>query len=586
MISNNEVEIQTSRFIEKLLPLNNRVYLFSGEELLKQNVLTILDPFINDRQGVIKLIENMSEQITLENNDDRNSLKSFVNGLVYNRTRIKQFPYDKTELNSLVIPSNLRGVIFMLEFFLEMEDPNDVLNSNQKIKIENTIRQTYFEENNPNISSLHVNSLKAFIIKENIIKYKSYLMSQINESLTHNHIYFLEEWSERPINVKNYFALNYFLDLVNSDDFIMKLNDESNAEILRLKSKMSNNITLGDVWQSIEFLKELTKDIEVHRLIYALKQFYSIELIYNYFNFALLDLLPKKELAISIIKDKHRYIDNYTKLIMRSFIPDTHEVYESQQESDFQFKNLTYEPSNNNAYDRTFFRKRYVDSYKEEPEKTSDEELEMLYKLTEKVSFLKVASRGHVYRSANGFESGRLNSFKYRDIYYFGENVHHEMKSNYFYLANPFTYFTNEKYIIESTKADSYIFLSLFDIDLFYRKNYYRAKDERFKYLLTSINRFFTNSNDKSKSFFNNHWTGFLFNENEFVPPFSLEDIQVSVLFENLMILNQNTKSVNPKDNIKKDKKFEEYSFPEQMDILELFFNESEFANNSEYNET
>lgn len=583
MISKDEIEIQTSRFIEKLLPLNNRVYLFSGEELLKQNVLTILDPFINDRQGVIKLIEDMSKQITLENNDDHNSLKSFVNGLVYNRTRIKQFPYDKTELNSLVIPSNLRGVIFMLEFFLEMEDPNSVIYPDKKIQIENTIRQTYFEEKNIDLSSLHVNSLKAFIIKENIIKYKSYLMSQINESLTHNHISFLEEWSERPINVKNYFALNYFLDLVNSNDFKVEINDESNAEILRLKSKMSNNITLGDVWQSIEFLKELTKNIEVYRLIYALKQFYSIELIYNYFNFALIDLLPEAELDISIIQSKRRYFDNYTKLIMRSFVPDTFEVYESQQESDFQFKNLTYDSSNNDSYDRTFFEKMYVDSYKGEPRKTSDDELKMLYILTEKVSFLKVTSKGHVYRSANGFDSGRLNSFKYRDIYYFGENVHHEMKSNSFYLVNPFIYFTNEKYIIESTKINSYIFLSLFDIDVFYRKNYYRAKEERFKYLLNSINSVFTNSNDKHRSFFNDHWTGFLFNKKEFVFPFSKEDIQVSTLFEKLMILNENTKTVNPKDFIKKGKKFKEYSFPRQMDLLELFFNQSEFANNPEY---
>lgn len=592
-VNRTELELQASRFIEKLLPINSRVHLFSGEELLKQDIMKVLRPFITSQDTVKTMVETIISQTTLKQYKDSGSLKSFLDGLIYNRTRIKLFPYDSTELNSLVIPSNLRGILFMLEYFIETEDPSashsiDYLKSRLEkflykygIEFDLDFISDCLESNKSNNKRI----LASLIISENVLKYKTFLRMKINESLNVESISFLEEWCERPVEVRNHYSVNYMLGK-NSPTSYQRRGSDVELEINRLKKKKSNNVTIGDVWEAFEIVKDSNRDTETIILIYAIKQLYSVELVLNYFLFTLNTLLVNvfhENKLDSIAQD---YFDNYSKIIMRTFLPDTFEVYESQTDKDLDFVNPVYSNNSGESYDLEKITKLIEKARKQDKNIISVEKCsEMIYRFISKVSYLNVPSKGHIYFAAQGFEVKRLSNYRYRDLYYLGNNIHDIMRSGTIYRADPFTYFTSKSYLDESVLGNNYVFLSIYDIDVFFVKNYYRVKEGRFEYLLRSINRVISDKGKKVPTTLNDHWTGIAPDNGDGRIPFNDDDLYAAALFEKTILSSnsQENKIINIEDILQKGYSFIEHSFVDQMIILGLFFDIGKNKNNPKY---
>ena len=265
-ISDEQIVEMTTRYMSKLLPLESRIY------------MPDLNVYMNTPLSIVD--ENGKK---LKNFD---SIKIAVPELIFIKCRY--LFYNTLGTTSPIVPRNLRDLRLLLSMLFRMPDYN--IECNNKL-----IFQKYFFESW--LNSLEIESLR--IARSLIV---------VNEPTQMNK------------NVVQALNQKYKFDSLNNSDIRNWKNVLNNSTI-------SYNLSIGDTFAVMNYVKQVYADIDTQRLKFFIKSLYSIRL-YEYYDRQTDAIYTKDELDKSK-KDYHdrpnRHddflddISDYRKLIGGSF---------------------------------------------------------------------------------------------------------------------------------------------------------------------------------------------------------------------------------------------------------------------------
>lgn len=226
-----EIALKTNRYLEKLIPVERRLYLPTFDNLeLKNKKLVIL----KKNQSIKKFEE--------ENNEEIKGLEETVLKLIYNKTRIL-FLINKSYINP-IIPRNLRELRNFISFLIGMKEAKE--ETREKIQ------------------------------KENREKFKKYFVQHwLTQNLSHHNQELVREIYSREVREKNKITIELLKE--NLTDY---LNEQEETKNIINENNNSINISLGDVLFILKKLSIVKLDSENKNLIFAIKAIYNF-MIYD-----------------------------------------------------------------------------------------------------------------------------------------------------------------------------------------------------------------------------------------------------------------------------------------------------------------
>lgn len=534
VIDLEEIKDQSSKYIEKLIPNSQRVYLSKMNDVINKPFKQLIEGIAEGKQNS-KFLKEFIESYQMQSIDNECTIGDWIYKALYHKTRLQIKPVDHLEQNKFVLPTNLRGVLQLIELIHVKMSP---------VKYNGTFSKSIGEK-----------------IRKNIMEYKTFLLSNCVNILNKSDNNLVLEWNDTVYDSKNYFLyrelLNRIYNQIKNQGNIEVYNKANLTKLLQINEVQSYNVTLGDVYQIFEEYKKIeTKHNSQMYLVYFMKVLYSIELLDNYLG-AFIDINQDISIIEKIAQERigvgQDYLEKYIKLINVKIIPDDFMYYDIESKNIFSFyndKNLLLDQSNSDS-------------------ETSDKEVitkETYESFINKVVYSSVAARGEVTkgtRSKIKKESlvseeflDRLNiSTKYPSKVYFQNSIFQyreafsfdiKLKDNTNYYFDPFSFAGKKEYVLNSfkpTAPETYIFYSLFDIDVFVRMNFFRHSEEfPFHYMLSKINRILTTEISRSANVFEHdlqkHLSTSIFgimDENKCQGPFTTEELEYSKYFDKLV---------------------------------------------------
>lgn len=438
-ITDEEIKEQAAKFIEKSFPRSQRVYLrINNRSSIKQ----ILEPFIEEQQeGQLELLLNKDEQ-----------LDEFIKAQIQLNTRLMMEPIDRFELTSFVYPNSLRSTLQYLELIYHLTDYEALLSH-------------YTVSEKTTLSSEEV--IKASeVLRKNVKRYKYFLLSLFIEQLNNSEYDILDEWLNRSYNSRNsYICTKLGSILLEHIDSVWI--DFDPKTIRTIIDKQVYNVSLGDVFTMFEYYKRLMKSSEksIH-FIYAMKLLYSIELLLTYskatINYYKMEEADRKNDLLY----KEIGLSNYIYLAQGKIMPDGM-FYNNELISGNLDKVVYYKKS-------------------------------MSRELLGKIVYSDITANGDIRRTSQKVEQDfRVRNFNYQYRYFFKKE---DFTENNQYLADPYSFLSDIYYLEEvldsftdSVAPSMYIFYSMFDMDVFVRKNYSKQNESNLvRYGLKRLNEIFT----------------------------------------------------------------------------------------------
>ncbi|BDU50720.1 hypothetical protein [Haliovirga abyssi] len=238
-MSYDEIKNMTEKYLEKLIPLERRLYL----------------PKLEDIRMTSKV------EVNYENGNK-------IEGGIIDQFVRKQI-YLKTDMifidGKYIIPDNLRGLVELIVLLVKMEDVRD-LKKRKKERIE-------------------------IINSENFIKFKEYIFENwIKTYLTYQQQNALKELVKRDVTERNKFIINKIEDiysLLDKDDEYRararargKGDYEQEIEYQNIVNLNNNgaNVSLGDLLFVLNKADRYKIELQDKKFIYAIKMIYSIML--------------------------------------------------------------------------------------------------------------------------------------------------------------------------------------------------------------------------------------------------------------------------------------------------------------------
>lgn len=460
-VSINELQEQASNFIEKGLPRQHRVYL-----LITQNtsIYSVLYPFISQEE--LDGIEYLKKI----------NLNEFIHNQLMEQTRLSIKPTDGSELTKYIFPKTLRSTIQYLQMLHSMEDYSSSLTESDDFD-----------------SSI-------VILRKNIKKYKYFFFSLLQDNLTPEYLYVIEEFTNLDNYYKNSYTCVTLLSFIDDD----ALTSKHNKEVY--------NIFLSDVFESMYYFKEKFTDELSNYFIYSLKMLYSIEmllaitksmkLMHDFTNEAQENLHPNPD-QYFITKIQ---LDKYLNLNRGKIMPD----------SFWYNKELSVTPSNDLSKFINWINTHSVNS-------------DMRDYVSTYLFYSDISSSGDVriYGEKSLDYTKRNFHFKYRKF-----NLKKKFEVNNHYNIDLYSVLSDEAYMIFSMYKNiyelknHYIFYSMFDLDLFIRKNYSfqtpNSVSHTITYSIDRVNDNFIKSNLNNRNFEENKIVAPLFKGDGNTIPYSL----------------------------------------------------------------
>lgn len=432
-ITMNELREQSANFLEKILPKPQRVILAVNNESL---VKEILSPFE---------IKNESDEEKFDFGNK--TISAFIREIVMQQSRIQVEPVDYFEFTSFVYPNSLRSILQYLEILHNLK--------NYQLTVDEHDGNTWENDD-------LVRVFQTLIL--NIKELKKFFLSKSNEVLFVEDSIILNEWMEREAQSKNAFICSKLINLIEINQ-IEKNNEDKLPEYLRIiKYKQTYNVSLGDVFSVIEAYKEIISDDErkLH-FLYNLKLMYSIENLLSFLEITT-DYYSQKNVRGDLSEQN---LDKYTSLVRGKIIPDNYYYNE-------------YLISNKTSLEYNDFTKNF----------------------SKQITYSDVTAFGEVRIKGekNLPYTERWAETRYRNFF---QKKDYTKSRNY--LVDPYSQLTDYTYLMDVVKSFEisddesfkYFYYSMFDLDLFIRKNYSRqSSDTAFDdiyYTLGRINTIFTN---------------------------------------------------------------------------------------------
>ncbi|WP_207855841.1 hypothetical protein, partial [Pseudomonas sp. 79_C] len=120
VIDNGEVFSQINQFLLKLVPLGNRVPLFSKNDLLNKEMQAILKSIDLSLDKELRIFKVNNQSISNQEENGGLTVEEWFYQLIFIRTDLNIRPIDSRENTKLLLPQSLREIIQVAEIFSEM----------------------------------------------------------------------------------------------------------------------------------------------------------------------------------------------------------------------------------------------------------------------------------------------------------------------------------------------------------------------------------------------------------------------------------------------------------------------------------
>ena len=468
IIGMEELRKQAVSFIEKGLSRNQRVYLLISHKTL---VYDILKPFIKLKEG---------EEIECFSENKNQTLNDFIQQEMMRQTRLQINPIDASEQTNFTFPKTLRTSLEYLELLHDMEPYQKSVNE-EDIKLE-----------------------KISKLRKNIKTYKYFSISKFRDYLPTKEFNIIDEWLSREYNSRNSYICKKLIEEVKASKVVGRDESDIDEQVNSIIQKEVYNVSLGDVFTCIESYKsKFNNDEQKNYFVYAIKIMYSIEM--------LLTLTKSMALATG---NETLLVTSYK--ITNSFGEDIYEMGEISRFSENDALRVNLENYLSLArgkvmpddfwYNEDFSsgKRKFILFFSEETAVSNYKNISKINDLKYTNAEQQAAIKNLLYSnmSVSGLirktVSKHLNfnepnfSYKYRNLY----NKESFVESNR-YPGDPYSCLTDKKYILSTfnSEENNYLFYSMFDLDLFTRKNYFSNNDDvdLTEYMIKKIDNIFEN---------------------------------------------------------------------------------------------
>lgn len=448
ILSMAEIKDQSLQFYEKQFPVSRRFYLRGQKEFFSESPATVLRPFFKDTASEIEFSEK------LKNDFPDMDLHGFMSKLVRDKLALPLDPIDEKEKVHLIYPNGLREILAFIRMMMEMKD---IRNNDELLK------------NN---------------LKENLKTYRNYVLYRAKVNLNIQYFSILEEWLKTSVKNKNYYVCSKIDGLLKN---AFKGQDGSTKEnqFLAIESVQSYNVTVGDV---IRFLNELKSryafDEGVMYFCYLIKILYSIELLTAYLDLKAEDLNKNIDAPADDNEnlEEGEEDENATRESNDFCLPNT--PYSELINCTFMPNNFLYAPANSNTIDYIFIAK--------------DIEEIKLRKLADQIAYSRIMKMSPIWDEARPKSSGTSGFYRFRPLYHDQIFLPSEMekKNKINYRTDPLAAVLKKNYLKNAERNKTYVFYSLFDVDVFMRITFYNKEAAYKSFIYKKINRLLCNKTD------------------------------------------------------------------------------------------
>lgn len=234
LIYKREVSEMATRYLDKLLPIGQRVFMPDPDNLMK------IDLHIQEN-GEPKGDPAMTQFVVLQ--------------LIFQKTRF--LFYNHEDHASLIIPRNLRELRMLVTALFKMRDPGNDISIHEYNKA--VFKEYFIDQWVPTLSN----------------KYESFARSLINENA-------LEKVNKKIVEflLEESTALKAWQSIGGTS---LGIEEESELQRSKLKeitdvSNYSANLSVGDVMYVVSLVKELEDNEDIDRFVFFIHTFYSIRL--------------------------------------------------------------------------------------------------------------------------------------------------------------------------------------------------------------------------------------------------------------------------------------------------------------------
>lgn len=438
-----------------------------GIELSDRTIKTVLSNLLNYNE--LEAVQAVMDKRSIEKNeDDELDIKKWIDKKILDKTQLQISPIDSIEDVEYIYPTNLRGLLQLLEIINDMVDVKYIIENYCEDNLKEKMQKSKVSKN----------------LLSNIELYDNYLRGYSQTLLSNEDMSFLQEWKNTQLTSKNHFVC---LTLENRIADYVKNNDSNNYAKERFKNTIVYeavqvyNVSISDVYTMLEEYKKIVaKEVKDFYFIYMIKMKYGIELLSNYLKAANISTLDEEK--------ENDSLDSYLKLVNCKIIPEDF-TYLSRITKD----NLSvYIRKDINGEVETKFIDKIINI------KYSD-----YVNLLEKIIYSSESSKGDFRKNiimqkgaSKNFEKKAL--FTYNNLFDYEMNVRN-LTNGVSYFIDPIAFLGRKDYVEDSFKVMKYVFISLFDIDILVRLRYGRSGTNEFKRAMYKIINVLRKTIDKDK---------------------------------------------------------------------------------------
>lgn len=437
-IDDNEIRQQAASYLEKLVPKTQIVFMPRNEEILNKTLCEVFGheaSIINDKYKF-------------------NSEKTIIDNIYHSINRLTLINVKSLFVNerSLYEASfNLRTVLQTYEFLVE-ELSNHTFDKTNLLMNIKKLRDYFYQ------------------LSEDLLEIKYF------DSIT--------RWLQTGAEYKNYYIYQDIFNFINDES-----GEEATSELLDINYIQAYNINLGDVLEIIADYKNRTAYTQQkYHYIYIVKILYSILLL--------------ESLLVEVYKIEKGKVKRNLK-----YINQNNNFYFTKTENGIENEFWKTKYYNITRYcilpeDTDLIRKKNLEAKIITDSKIIDYRLldKILYthfsftsEIKQNARIRKVLSRDNkANKSEKNYGYRDPQNYRFRKVFEYrnpGKEKYSEDFSNYLsekaaveknrqYGINPYTYLVKEQYLEAAIINSTYVFYSLFDIDLIFSKPHDRASNK------------------------------------------------------------------------------------------------------------
>ena len=240
-VTNRDIAVMAERYLNKLLPLDQRFEMPAVESYINSKLIII------DENG---------------NQVEKDSILIGVPSLIFEKTRY--LFYNSSGMPSLVIPRNLRDLRMLTTMLVRMSPINEAEQINKR-----TFKDYFFEEWLGKIDPEYRIFAKGLLEEENLAKVNRYVISNLYDFFISK----TETYSSLKAALENAEKEHKDGSLIRQRQLLRNILNPANSYW---------NISVGDVVTTLNAIRRCNDSVKVTNILFFIESFYSIKLYETY----------------------------------------------------------------------------------------------------------------------------------------------------------------------------------------------------------------------------------------------------------------------------------------------------------------